>query len=38
MSVTLNTQLESLMFTSQILDIDLITSDDNEAVVMIVSG
>ena len=34
----MNTQLESLMFTSQILDIDLITSDDNEAVVMIVSG
>ena len=38
MSVVLNTQLGSLMFTSQIPDIDLTTSDDNEAVVMIVSG
>ena len=38
MSVTLNTQLGSLMFTSQIPDIDLTTSDDSEAVVMIVSG
>ena len=38
MSVVLNTQLGSLMFTSQVPDIDLTTSDDNEAVVMIVSG
>ena len=32
MSVTLNTQLEELMFSSQIPDLDLTTSDDNEAV------
>ena len=38
MSVTLNTQLENLMFSSQIPDLDLTTSDDNEAVVSIVSG
>ena len=38
MSVTLNTQLGSLMFTSQILDIDVTTSDDNESTVMVVSG
>ena len=38
MSVTLNTQLEDLMFSSQIPDLDLTTSDDNEAVVSIVSG
>ena len=38
MSVTLNTQLEELMFSSQIPDLDLTTSDDNEAVVSIVSG
>ena len=38
MSVTLNTQLGELMFSSQIPDIDLSTSDDNEAVVSIVSG
>lgn len=38
MSVTLNTQIDSLVFTSQIPDIDLTTSDDNEAVVMILSG
>ena len=38
MSVTLNKQIESLVFTSQIPDIDLTTSDDNEAVVSIVSG
>lgn len=38
MSVTLNTQLEDLMFSSQIPDFDLTTSDDNEAVVSIVSG
>ncbi len=38
MSVVLNTQSGSLMFTSQILDIDLTTSDDNEAVVMIVTS
>ena len=37
MSVTLNTQLEELMFSSQIPDLDLTTSDDNEAVVSIVS-
>ena len=28
MSVTLNTQLENLMFSSQIPDLDLTTSDD----------
>ena len=38
MSVVLNTQLEELMFSSQIPDLDLTTSDDNEAVVSIVSG
>ena len=38
MSVTLNNQLEELMFSSQIPDLDLTTSDDNEAVVSIVSG
>ena len=38
MSVTLNTQIDSLVFTSQIPDLDLTTSDDNEAVVMILSG
>ena len=38
MSVTLNTQLGELMFSSQIPDIDLSTSDDGEAVVSIVSG
>ena len=38
MSVTLNTQLEDLMFSSQIPDLDLSTSDDHEAVVSIVSG
>ena len=38
MSVTLNTQLGELMFSSQIPDIDLTTSDDNEAVVSIASG
>ena len=38
MSVTLNTQLEELMFSSQIPDLDLSTSDDQEAVVSIVSG
>ncbi len=38
MSVTLNNQLEDLMFSSQIPDLDLSTSDDNEAVVSIVSG
>ena len=38
MSVTLNTQLEDLMFSSQIPDLDLTTSDDTEAVVSIVSG
>ena len=38
MSVTLNTQLEELMFSSQIPDLDLMTSDDNGAVVSIVSG
>lgn len=38
MSVTLNTQLEELMFSSQIPDLDLTTSDDNEAVVSFVSG
>ena len=38
MSVTLNNQLEDLMFSSQIPDLDLTTSDDNEAVVSIVSG
>ena len=31
MSVTLNSQLEELMFSSQIPDLDLTTSDDNEA-------
>ena len=29
MSVTLNTQLEDLMFSSQIPDIEIATSDDN---------
>ena len=38
MSVTLNTQLEDLMFSSQIPDLDLSTDDDNEAIVSIVSG
>ena len=38
MSVTLNTQLEELMFSSQIPDIEIATSDDNEAIVSIVSG
>ena len=38
MSVTLNTHLGELMFSSQIPDIDLSTSDDGEAVVSIVSG
>ena len=38
MSVTLSTLLESLMFSSQIPDIDLSTSDDHEAVMSIVSG
>ena len=38
MSVTLNNQLDELMFSSQIPDLDLTTSDDNEAVVSIVSG
>ena len=38
MSVTLNTQLEDLMFSSQIPHLDLTTSDDNEAVMSIVSG
>ena len=38
MAVTLNTQLGSLVFTSQIPDIDLTTSDDNEAVVMVATN
>ena len=38
MSVVLNTQLGSLMFTSQIPDIDLTTNDDNEAAVMVVTS
>ena len=38
MSVTLNTQLEELMFSSQIPDIEIAASDDNEAIVSIVSG
>ena len=38
MSVTLNTQLGSLVFTSQIPDIDLTTSDGNEAIVMVATS
>ena len=33
MSVTLNTQLEDLMFSSQIPDLDISMSNDHEAVV-----
>ena len=38
MSVTLNNQLEELMFSSRIPDFDLTTSDNNKVVVSIVSG
>ena len=38
MSVVLNTQLGSLMITSQIPDIDLTTSDTNEAVVKVATS
>ena len=38
MSVTLNNQLEELMFSSRIPDLDLTTSDNNKVVVSIVSS